>query len=167
MDEVVRKHLSVIIAITLLGLVTGYLAMTFVRDNAAVMNANSFALWVFLVPCVFILVCSFAIAATARQIGRQLYLVVLVVSLICGIISMIMASGWLSDPEISALLLANSPEETVITPILQSPITILRDIAAFVVLPTVGCIFGAWVGSRVHPMTTDGTENKKSSKKKK
>ncbi|MBQ9043162.1 MAG: hypothetical protein IJ111_10175, partial [Eggerthellaceae bacterium] len=148
MDAVVRKHLSVIIAVTLVGIVTAALLLQLVHDSAASMGANQFSMVIFLVPCAIMLVGSFVIAATARQIGRQLYLVVLVICLVTGIVSMVVTSGWLSDPSITALLMANSPEDTVITPILQSPITIFRDIAAYVVIPTVGCIFGAWLGSR-------------------
>ncbi len=164
MDSVVRKHLSVIIAVTLVGIVTTSLLLQLVHDSAAGMGANQFAMAIFLVPCAVMLIGSFAIAATARQIGRQLYLVVLAICLVTGIVSMVVTSGWLSDPSIAALLMANSPADTVITPILQSPITIFRDIAAYVVIPTVGCIFGAWLGSRIHPLSDDGTAKKKKKK---
>lgn len=164
MDAAVKKHLPFIIGITLLGIVTTYFAFTVLHDSAAGMSANEFALALFIIPCVVMLICSFAIALTANQISRQFYLAMLVIGLVTGIASMVVASLWLSDPEITTALLANSPEGTEITPVLRSPVTILRDIAAWVVIPTVGCIFGAWLGSRIHPMS--GEKRKKSTKKK-
>ena len=165
MDAVVKKHLTVIVAVTLIGIVTAVLLMNLVRDSAGSLGANQFSILIFLIPCIIMLIGSFVIAATATQIGRQLYLAVLIICLVTGIASMVVGSNWLSDPQITAALLANSPEDTVVTPILKSPITILRDIAAFIVIPTVGCIAGAWVGSRLHPMQADKPKRKKSNKK--
>lgn len=165
MDRVVKKHLPVIIAATLICFFTGASILTFVHGNAASMTANVFALLLFLVPCVLMFVGSAVIAATASEIGRGLYLTVLVVSLVAGLIAMVITSTWLEDPAITAPLLANSPEGTVITPILKSPITMLRDVAAFVVIPTIGCIFGAWLGSRLHPMKGEPNKKKKGKSK--
>lgn len=161
MDSVVRNHLTVIAAVTLIGALTAAFLMNFVHDRAASMSANQFALLIFLIPCIVMLVGTFVIAMTATQIGRQLYLTALIVCLATGLVSMLVGSSWLSDPNITALLLANSPDGTVITPIMQSPITIFRDIAAFIVIPTVGCILGAWVGSRIHPLRADKPAKKK------
>ena len=165
MDAVVRNHLPVIVVVTLVGVITGCVALTFVHNSASTMDANLFSGLLFVVPCAIMLVCSFVIAFTAYEIGRQLYIVVLSICLILGVVSMLVGSAWLSDQSIAAQLLANSPADTVITPILKSPMTILRDIAAFVVVPTVGCILGAWAGSRVHPMRAD-KKSKKSNKSK-
>lgn len=161
MDAVVRNHLTVIAAVTVIGIATAAFLMNFIHDSAAGMSANQFALLIFLVPCIVMFVGTFVIAMTANQIGRQLYLTTLIICLATGLVSMLVGSSWLSDPEITALLLANSPDGTVITPIMQSPITIFRDIAAFIVIPTVGCIFGAWLGSRLHPLRADKPSKKK------
>lgn len=164
MDPVVKKHLPFIIGITLLGIVATYFVFMWLHDSAyTTMNAVSYSWWLFLVPCAVMLVCSFAIACTADEIGRQLYVAVLVICLVLGVISMFVVSAWLSDASITETLLANSPEGTTITPVLKSPMTILRDVAAWIVIPTVGCILGAWVGSRLHPMA--GEKKKKSKKK--
>ena len=156
MDSVVKKHLPFIIGITLLGIVATYFVYSWLHDSAVTtMSASTFSWWLFLVPCGIMLVCSFAIACTAEEIGRSLYVTVLAICLVLGIVTMCVASAWMSDPIIAESLLANSEEGTVIVPILKSPITILRDIAAWVVIPTVGCILGAWVGSRLHPLKGD------------
>lgn len=152
MNAAIRKQLPVIIVVVLIGFITGCILMTLVHDSASSMGASQFSTIIFIIPCVIMLAGSFVIAFTADEIGRQLYIVSLALCLVCGAISMFVGSSWLSDPAIAEQLLANSPDGTVITPILNSPITIIRDIAAFVVVPTVGCVLGAWAGSRVHPM---------------
>lgn len=169
MNESVRRHLTAIVGITLLGAVTGCLALSFVHDAAAGMSAGAFSTWIIVVPCAVMLVASFAITATASEIGRQLFLTVLAICLVAGVASMLVTSSWMSDPALSAQLLANSEEGTVLTPVLRSPIIVLRDIAAFVVVPTIGCIAGAWVGSRLHPVAAApdaGTGKRKGGKRK-
>ena len=168
MDPVVKKHLPAIIGITLLGVVATYFVYMWLHDTAyTTMTAQMFSWWLFLVPCIVMFICSFAIACTADEIGRQLYVVVLAICLVLGVISMFVASAWLSDQTIVETLLANSPADTVITPVLKSPMTILRDVAAWIVIPTVGCIFGAWVGSRLHPMAGEKKTKNKNKKKQK
>lgn len=119
------------------------------------MSVDAFQMLIFLVPCAVMLAGSFIIAASASVIGRQLYVTVLAICLATGVISMLVTSTWLSNADIVAALLANSDEGAAVTPILQSPLLVLRDIAAYVVIPTVGCIAGAWVGSRLHPMASE------------
>ena len=165
MDPKVRKHLSVFIGVTVIGFVTGYLCMRCVRDAADTLSFSAFSTLTFIVPCAIMLIASFFIAATADEIGRQFYIVILVICLVAGIISMFVTNNWLTQDDIVAKLLANSPDGTVILPTLQAPVTMLRDIAAFVVAPTVGSIAGAWVGSRLHPMTGEKHKNKKKKRK--
>ncbi len=167
MNAIVRNHLPVIAVVTVLGFVTGCIFMSLTHDAAANMSASMFSTTIFIIPCIVMLVGSFAIAFTANTIGRQLYVVVLAICLVCGVISMFVGSSWLSDPALSAQLLANSPDGSTVTPILQSPMTILRDVAAFIVVPTVGLIIGAWAGSRVHPMQAEKDVKKKQKKGKK
>ena len=50
------------------------------------------------------------------------------------------------------LPVASSGEGAAIVPSMNNTLVAIRNVAAFVVAPTVGCIAGAWVGSRVHPM---------------
>ena len=167
MNETVKQHLPVIAVVTLLGIATTYFLLARVYSNAVSLSADSFSTYIFGIPCIGMFICSTVIMMTAHRIGRQLYLVIVAICLVAGVISMLVTSTWLSDESITSLLLANSPAGTVITPVLKSPIVILRDIAAFFVAPTVGCIFGAWLGSRIHPMTSDTMpKNKKKSKKK-
>lgn len=167
MNETVKQHLPIIVVVSLLGIATTYFLLSRAYASAATLSVDSFSTYIFGIPCIVMFICSTVIMMTAHRIGRQLYLVIVTICLITGVISMLVTSTWLSDDSIAALLLANSPADTVITPILNSPIVILRDIAAFFVAPTVGCIFGAWLGSRLHPMTSDAMpKNSKKSKKK-
>lgn len=165
MSPIVKKHLPFIIGITLLGVATTFFAYQWLYGAASSMGASQFSWWLFLVPCFVMFACSFAIACTAEEIGRQLYVTVLVICVVGGVMTMFIASTWMSDPAVAATLLANSDEGTVITPVLKSPMVILRDVAAWIVVPTVGCILGAWIGSRLHPLK--GEKPKKNKKKQK
>ena len=161
MTEGLKRHLPVIVVVSLVGIATCVFALTQVLGSVDKLDVDAFSLYIIIIPSVIMVVCSFVIALTANQIGRQLYLVVVGICFVTGIVSMVVTSGWLSDSAISAQLLANSPEGTTITPILQAPIIMLRDLAAYIVAPTVGCIFGAWLGSRIHPMTPEGKGRRK------
>ena len=155
MTESVRKHLPTIVVVAIIGIATTYLVLAQVLANAASLDVDAFSTWIFGVPCIVMFVCAAVIAATAHSIGRQLYLVVVAICLVAGLVCMVVTSGWLSDEATAALLLANSDADAVVTPILNSPILVLRDIAAFFVAPTVGLILGAWLGSRLHPMASE------------
>ena len=166
MSDIVKNHLSVIIAATLLGIVAGYFAFKAIYDGIGGMDEVLFSGLVFGVPCAIMFIASFIVAVTAQEIGRPLYIVMLGICLVTGVVSMLVASNWMSDSTIAATLTANSKEGAVIVPILKSPITILRNIAAYVVVPTVGLILGAWVGSRIHPLRGEKPKNNKSKKRK-
>ena len=155
MTEGFKRHLPLVVAVSLMGIATCAFALMQVANAASSMSVDGFSMYVILVPCIAMAVCSLVITITASEIGRQLYLAVVGVCFACGIVSMVVTSGWFSDPTISAQLVANSPEGTSITPPLQNPLIVLRDIAAFIVVPTVGCIAGAWLGSRLHPVTSE------------
>ena len=163
-DGVLRKQLSVIILVTVVGIATGWFVLSAIRDNAGMFDVNTFSGLMYLVPCFLMFVGSFIVAATATEIGRTLYVASLAICVVTGIISMFIASAWLSDATVASQLLANSEEGTSIVPPLNSAMTIFRDIASYIVVPTVGCIAGAWVGSRLHPMTA--APNAKSNKSK-
>ena len=165
MTESVRRHLPIIVVVSIVGIVTGYFALMRVYASASGMDVDTFSTWLFGVPCVVIFICSTVIVLTAHEISRQLYVVVVAISMVIGILSVFLSSFWFADPNISTQLLANSPNGTEIKPLLDQPITVLRDIAAFFVLPTIGCILGAWIGSRLHPMTSESLNKKKSKKK--
>lgn len=151
-NEVVRQHLTVIVAACLLGIAVTSFALLQIHDAAGSMDASTFSLAIFVVPCVVMVVCSFIIMFTANAIGRQLFVVVVGICFVAGIVSMVVTSGWLSNELIVSQLLANSPDGTTVTPPVQSIIVVMRDIAAFIVAPTVGSIAGAWFGSRLHPI---------------
>ena len=155
MTEGFKRHLPVVVVVSLVGIATCVFALMQVANGASGMNVDSFSMYIILVPCIVMVVCSLLITITASEIGRQLYLAVVGVCFVGGIVSMVITSGWFSDPFISAQLLANSPDGTTITPPLQNPLIVLRNIAAYIVAPTVGCIAGAWLGSRLHPVTSD------------
>lgn len=160
MSEGIKQHLPVIIAISLVGLATGAFAMMRIRDGAVGMDVGAFSTYIIVVPCAIMLVCSFLIAVTAPSIGRQLYLIVVGTCLAAGVVSMIVSSIWMADPAVASALLANSADGATVTPVSDSIIIVLRDIAAYIVMPTVGCIAGAWIGSRVHPVKSEGTVGK-------
>ena len=154
MDDAVRQHMTVIVAVLLLGVIAGAFALLQLRNAAGSLDVGAFSLAVFVIPCVIMVICSFIIMMTAQAIGRQLFAVVVLACFAFGVVSMVVTSGWFADATITDQLLANSPEGTVITVPVQNMVVVLRDIAAFVVAPTVGSIAGAWVGSRLHPMTS-------------
>lgn len=165
-DQVLRKQLSVIILVTVVGIVTGWFILSFVRDNAGTFDAGMFSALMYLIPCALMLIGSFVVAATATEIGRTLYIASLAICVTTGVISMFIVSAWMSDPAVTTLLLANSAEGTTIVPPLKSAMTIFRNVASYIVVPTVGCILGAWVGSRLHPMTAAPSTKSNKSKAK-
>ena len=165
MQESLKKHLPAIAAIGIIGFLTGAFILSIVHDNAASLSVGAFSMYTFLIPCALMLLCSFAMAMTANEINHQLFVTVLAICVVAGVISVLVVSSWMEDPELAAKLLSNSGEGAHIVPITQSPLLIIRDFAAFVVCPVVGCIAGAWVGSRLHPMKA--APGKKASKGKK
>ncbi|MBE6472335.1 MAG: hypothetical protein E7Z99_01960 [Coriobacteriaceae bacterium] len=166
MKEDVRDNLTNIVVIWLIALFTCSFGLAWLYNNASTLTVGAFSWGVFLIPCAGMLLAPFAISLLADRIGRQLYVVMVVVSVAFGLVTMVVTSGWLADPGIQALLLANTPGLEEIVPILQSPITMLRDIAAFIVCPTVGCILGAWVGSRLHPVKAQMSSKKQKKRRK-
>lgn len=167
MTEGFRKQLPVIVAVSLVGIVTGAFALVRVLDAAASMNVETFSSLVFVIPCAIMLICSLVVAITAHSIGRQLYVTMLGICLVTGVVSMVLTSIWMSDASLAASLLANSPEGSSVVPVSDQPLLVMRNIAAYVVMPTVGCIVGAWLGSRLHPVQSEkgsrATRNAKSS----
>lgn len=136
MSQAVKQHLAVIVVVSLIGIATAVFAL--MQARSAGLNADTLATAVWVIPCVVMVVASFVIMLTASSIGRQLFLVVAGICFVAGIVGMVVTSGWFSG--------------TDVTPPLQNPIIVMRDIAAFIVAPTVGSIAGAWIGSRVHPV---------------
>ncbi|MBQ3329292.1 MAG: hypothetical protein IJG88_04995 [Eggerthellaceae bacterium] len=161
MDKDIRDNLPTIIVIWLIGVATCAFGLVLVRNNAASLDVGAFSWAVFLIPCAVMILAPFAITLVAQSIGKQLYLSMLGISVALGIIVMVITSGWMSDPDITAKLMANSDPSITIIPILQAPITMLRDVAAFIVCPTIGCIAGAWVGSRLHPVVSTNKKKRK------
>ena len=152
MTDGIKNHLPVIVLATLVCAATTYFILSRFVSGTVSISLETFNALVFLVPCVAMFLGTAIIAMTAEEISRQLYIVNVVICLVAGLLSMIGSSLWLADPGIASQLLANSPEGTVIVPIYNAPIILIRDVAAFFVVPTVGSIVGAWIGSRLHPM---------------
>ena len=154
MSEEVKEHLPTVALVSALGVLGAAFALSRVHAAAGDMSVGAFSLAIFVIPCVVMVVCSFVIMLTASAIGRQLFLVVVGICFVAGIVSIFVTSAWFSDPELAALLLANSGEGAEVIPPMNNPLVAMRDVAAFVVAPTVGCIAGAWLGSRIHPMSS-------------
>ncbi|MBQ9001215.1 MAG: hypothetical protein IJ087_05115 [Eggerthellaceae bacterium] len=165
MTEGFQKPLPVNVVVSFAGITPSAFALMQIANAASSMNVDSFSTYVIVVPCIAMVACSILITITASEIGRQLYLTVVGVCFVCGIVSMVVTSGWFSDPSISAQLLSNSPEGTSITPPLQNPLIVLRNLAAYIVAPTIGCIAGAWLGSRLHPVKSSKVNNQKGRRK--
>lgn len=164
MSDDLKRHIPVIVVVTLVGIASCAFALMQVLNGVATgMDLSTFSTAIIVIPCIGMLLCSFFIAFSAPEISRNLYLIVLGICLVTGFASMFVTSGWMSNADIAAQLVANSPDGTEVVPIFRDTMIMIRDLAAFVVMPTIGCIAGAWVGSRVHPMKTTG---KKKTKKK-
>ena len=167
MTDIVKQHLPIIAVVTIVGIATTCFILTQVLTNVSSMDVDSFNTAAFGIPCIVMFICSTIIVLTAPGINRQLYIVVVAICMVLGVISMLALNFWMLDTSITTPLLANSPAGTTVTPVLKDGMLILRDVAAYFVIPTVGSILGAWVGSRIHPMTSEPGKNKKKKKSKK
>lgn len=161
MNEDIRENLSTLIIAAVLGIGTCAFALAQICNNASSLDVNTFGILTFVIPFGIMIIVPFAIMLTSLRIGRKLYLVVVGTCFVLGIVVLVITSIWMADPTISAQLLANSPEGTVIVPGVNSPIIVMRDIAASIVCPTIGCIAGAWIGSRLHPVTAEKPAGRK------
>ena len=155
MSDSLRAHIPVIVAVCAVGIVTGAFALMKVNEAASGMDVGTYETLIIIIPCAIMLICSIIVAMTAQVIERRLYVIMMAICLAAGTVSMVLTSIWMSDPTLSSALLANSAEGTVITPPSNNPLIVMRDIAAYVVMPTIGCIAGAWLGSRIHPMQAE------------
>ena len=122
MTEGLRRHVPVIAVVSLLGIAIGAFALVSVLNNAPALSVESFSLYIIVIPCALMLVCSLAIMASASEINRQLFLVVAGICFASGIVSMVVTSIWLADPAVASALLANSPDGTTVTPPANAPI---------------------------------------------
>ena len=165
MTDDIKDNLPALVAVTVIAVATCAFALIQVHGNAASLSYEAFSNLIFIIPCAFMLVGPFIVVLMSQRIGRKLYLTLVGICFVLGIAVMLVTSSWLSDVDIAAKLLANSADGTVITPILKAPLVIMRDIAAFIVCPTVGCIAGAWLGSRLHPVTSTNPTRKRNRKR--
>ena len=161
MSDDIRQNLPTLVVVFGIGLITCAFAISMVLGNASSFNVSAFSLIVFIIPSIVMVLAPFAVTLVSQRVGRKLYVLMLIICLIFGVAMMILASMWLSDPEIAAKLLANSPAGmTIVTPV-NSPLIVMRDIAGAVVCPTIGAILGTWLGSRLHPVSsTTGRKRK-------
>ena len=156
-----KAHLPVIILIAVLGALSGSILLTVIRDNAAMFNAGTFTFTLIGLPCVIMVIASFIISVTAREIGSRMLVIVEAICVVLGIAATVVASGWQADPAITSVVLANSGDGATITPMTNSPFGIIRNVMLYLLCPMVGSVAGAWVGSRLHPVSVD-VNNKKS-----
>lgn len=162
MSEYVRKQLPVIAVVFAIGILSSGFALMQLRGSVPGIDVDTFSLLSLVIPCLAIALCSLVIMLMANEIGKQLFVVVTSVCVIAGAISMIVVSIWMSDQAFASQLLAHSSEGAMVIPPVNTPLIIVRDIAAFFVCSVVGCILGAWVGSRLHPVrATDMKQSKK------
>ena len=161
MSEDIRENLPTLIIAFALGIAACVFAFVQICNNAGSLDVNTFGILTFAIPFGLMIVIPFIIILTSQRIGRKLYLTIVGACFALGIVVLVLTSTLMSDPAISTQLLANSPEGTTIVPAVNSPIIVMRDIAASIVCPTVGCIAGAWIGSRLHPVTAEKTSKKR------
>ena len=161
MSPALKAHLPVIALVAVLGILCAAGLLTLVRDNAGMFNAGMFTFFLIAIPCVVMLICGFAISVTAKEIGSRLLTIVVAICVISGFASILVVSGWQGDSAISAAVLANSPEGATLTPIINSPFGIVRNVMLYLLCPAAGCVAGAWVGSRLHPVSVDANNKKK------
>ena len=165
MTESLKRHLPVIIVVCLVGAATAAFALMQVRNSVDEMDVAMFETLVIVIPCAAMLVCSAVVAMTAHTIERSLYVTMLAICFVLGLVSMVATSMWESDSAVTAALLANSAEDATITAAVNQPLIVMRNIAAYIVMPTLGCIAGAWLGSRMHPMQAEAPKGKPQAKK--
>lgn len=163
MKEQVRKHLPILIAIFAIGVLTGAFALMQVKNAVPGISVDAFNTIIMIVPCAIALICSFVSMMLASEIGKQLFIVTTMTSLFIGVVILIVTSVWMFDQSFAAQLLENSPEGSIVVPTINAPVMIVRNIAACFVCSVVGCIGGAWLGSRLHPVyaSKQGNQNRK------
>lgn len=161
MSDSLKQHLPTVVAVLLIGLATTAFALSRVLSSAGDISVEAFSAYIIAIPTIAMIVCSFVIMFTAQRVGRQLYLVVVATCFVLGIVSMVVTSAWMSDASVAAQLLEHSAEGTQVVPVLDNTVVVIRDIAAYIVAPTVGCILGVWIGSKMHPITSDKPRRKR------
>ena len=155
MSEGVKRHLKVIVLVTILGIACGSTLLVALKGSAGSMNVLAFDILTLVIPCFVMFVCAVAIMMSAEEIGTTLLMIVEVICFVCGMASLVVTSGWQADPDVATALLANSAEDATITPSLQNVFAIVRGAALFLFVPMIGSILGAWIGSRLHPVSVD------------
>lgn len=159
MSSALKAHLPVIVLVSVICIISSAFFMTAVHDNAGVFGASTFTFLLIAIPCVFMVLGSFFVMLTTKEIGTRIFLIVEVICVVFGFVSMAVASGWESDASVVALIADGSS----IVPVANSPFGIVRNILLYVCCPMVGSVLGAYLGSRLHPVSID--RNNKSSKK--
>lgn len=150
MTDELKMHLPTIIAVTFVGIAVTFFALSALHDTVGSIGIGTLETMTFIVPCLVMIVGSFIIMATANAINRQLYVCVVVICLVTGAVATVLTNDWFVGTEL--------------VPPLQNVVALIRNVAAFFVSPTVGCIGGAWVGSRLHPMKATKAPSKKKRK---
>lgn len=159
MSPALKAHLPVIAIITVICAFSSAFFMTAVRDNAGSFSAGTFTFLLIAVPCAFMVIGSFIIMLTTKEIGSRMFIIVEAICVVLGFVSMVVASGWEGDTAIVSLIADGSS----IVPVANSPFGIVRNVLLYVCCPMVGSVVGAYLGSRLHPLAVD--RNNKPSKK--
>ncbi len=155
MSESVKKQLAFIAIVTIFGIAWCGILLGFLKSATSSLNVLTFDILTLVIPCVVMFVCALVIMMRADEIGSTLLLIVEVICFVCGMASLVITSSWQADPQVAEALLANSAEGATITPSLQNVFAIVRGAALFLFVPLMGSILGAWIGSRLHPVSVD------------
>lgn len=151
MTEELKLHLPTIIAVTFVCIIATYFALTSLHGAVDQVGLGALETMSFLVPSIVMVIGSLIIMATSHAVTRQIYVCIVVICLVTGAVATVLTNSWFVG--------------TDLVPPLQNFIALIRNLAAFFVAPTIGCIAGAWIGSRLHPMKMTKAPNKKKPRK--
>ena len=151
MTEELKQHLPTIIAVTFVCIAATFFILTSLHGAVDEVGLGVLETMSFLVPSIVMIIGSFVIMATSTAVNRQIYVCIVAICLVAGAVATVLTNDWFVG--------------TDLVPPLNNFVALIRNLAAFFVAPTVGCIAGAWLGSRLHPMKMTKAPNKKKNHK--
>lgn len=143
-----KRTLPALVVITIACVVLGAGLLGFLHDHASSLNAKTYELLLMVIPAVLMLLGSFLTMFFAN-INKTVFVTVVFTCVVVGLVGLGISATWLNDPAFTSAILANSPEGSTLSSPISTPFKVFRDFALFAFTPMVGCIAGAWVGSRI------------------
>lgn len=143
-----RRTLPALVIITIACVILGATLLGFVHDHASDLTVKTYELLLMAIPAALMLVGSFLTMFFA-DINKTVFVTVVFTCIVVGLVGLGITGTWLNDPAFTSALLANSPADAVLSSPISTPFKVFRDFALFAFTPMVGCIAGAWVGSRI------------------